>query len=123
MWELTKTFRFEAAHTLVRTVESEASGRIHGHSYRAVIAIRGERDLQTGMLIDLGALETQLAEARACLDHRLLDEVADLGPATLENLSAWIWRRLVSVAPGLARVTVHRDSLDEASSYFGPDAR
>jgi 6-pyruvoyltetrahydropterin/6-carboxytetrahydropterin synthase len=123
MWELTKTFRFEAAHTLMRAVESEASRRIHGHSYRVVIAVRGKPDPQTGMLIDLGALEVQLAEARACLDHRLLDQVPDLGPATLENLSTWIWRQLVPVAPGLSRVTVHRDSLDESSSYFGPDSR
>jgi 6-pyruvoyltetrahydropterin/6-carboxytetrahydropterin synthase len=120
MWELTKTFRFEAAHTLVRSIDSQASARIHGHSYRTVIAVQGEPDQATGMLVDLGALERQLASTRSLLDHRLLDDVDDLGPATLENLSAWIWRQVASVAPGLVRVTVYRDSLDEACSYFGP---
>jgi 6-pyruvoyltetrahydropterin/6-carboxytetrahydropterin synthase len=122
MWELTKSFRFEAAHTLARGIEAEASARVHGHSYRAVIAVRGAPDAASGMMIDLGALEQRLAQTRALLDHRLLDEVPGLGPATLENLSAWIWRQLAAAAPGLARVSVHRDSLDEACSYFGPQA-
>jgi 6-pyruvoyltetrahydropterin/6-carboxytetrahydropterin synthase len=49
-----------------------------------------------------------MEEVRGGLDHRLLDEAPDLGPATLESLSAWIWRRLTDRCPGLARVTVHR---------------
>ena len=46
------------------------------------------------MIIDLGLLDQALQEARDGLDHRFLDEINDLGPATMENLSAWIWRRL-----------------------------
>ncbi len=122
MYELTKSFRFEAAHTLDRAIQTEASRRIHGHSYRAVVAVRGARDRATGMVVDLGQVEANLAEARAALDHRLLDDLPDLGPPTLENLSAWIWRHVAPAAPGLTRVTVHRDSLDESCSYFGPDA-
>jgi 6-pyruvoyltetrahydropterin/6-carboxytetrahydropterin synthase len=73
------------------------------------------------MLIDLGFLERTLEDAREALDHRLLDEVSDLGPATMENLSVWIWRRLESSVSGLARVTVYRDSSGDMCSYFGPD--
>ncbi|TXH32855.1 MAG: 6-carboxytetrahydropterin synthase [Rhodospirillaceae bacterium] len=121
MFELTKQFRFEAAHTLRRRVDADASRRIHGHSYRAEIALRGYPDPETGMLIDLGLFEQALEAARDALDHRFLDEVADLGPATLENLARWIWQRLVPVAPsGLYRVTVYRDSAGESCAYFGP---
>lgn len=119
MWELTKTFRFEAAHTLERDREVEASRRIHGHSYRARVTVRGRPDPETGMLIDLGLFEANLAEARADLDHRLLDEVDGLGPATLENLAAWIWRKLEHRLSGLARVAVLRDSQDEECVYTG----
>jgi 6-pyruvoyltetrahydropterin/6-carboxytetrahydropterin synthase len=122
MWELEKSFRFEAAHTLDRSIEAEASRRIHGHSYRAVVALRGVADPERGMLIDLGVLEARLATVRAALDHRLLDAVEGLGPATLEHLSAWIWRALAPDVPALVRVSVHRDSLDECCSYFGPGA-
>lgn len=121
MFELSKQFRFEAAHTLHRAVDAEPSRRIHGHSYRAEVILRGPADPVTGMVIDLGLFERSLALVRDALDHRLLDELPDLGPATMENLSAWIWRRLAADAPQLARVTIYRDSLGDACSYFGPD--
>ena len=123
MWELSKSFRFEAAHTLMRVADSEASRRIHGHSYRAEVAIRGTPDAKTGMLIDLGELDRALERLRLALDHRFLDEIADLGPATLENLSAWIWRNLEPLDSALRRVTVYRDSTGESCSYLGPAAR
>jgi 6-pyruvoyltetrahydropterin/6-carboxytetrahydropterin synthase len=74
------------------------------------------------MVLDLGLFERALAGARDGLDHRLLDEVPDLGPATMENLAAWIWRRLAGQLPGLARVIVHRDSTGDICTCFGPDA-
>jgi 6-pyruvoyltetrahydropterin/6-carboxytetrahydropterin synthase len=120
--ELSKQFRFEAAHTLARSIDVEPSRRIHGHSYRAEVTVRGAADRETGMVVDLGLFSRALAEARDGLDHRFLDEVADLGPATLENLSGWIWRKVEAVCPGLHRVTVYRDSEGDACSYFGPDA-
>jgi 6-pyruvoyltetrahydropterin/6-carboxytetrahydropterin synthase len=119
MFELAKQFRFEAAHTLRREIEAESSRRIHGHSYRAEVAVRGPADPATGMVLDLGRFEALLARARDALDHRFLDDVPDLGPATMENLAAWIWRRLADDLPGLARVTVHRDSSGDACSYYG----
>ncbi len=120
MFELSKQFRFDAAHTLARAVDAEPSRRVHGHSYRAEVALRGEPDPASGMLVDLGLLERSLTAARDALDHRLLDEVPELGPATMENLAAWIWRALAPACPGLARVSVYRDSAGDACSYFGP---
>jgi 6-pyruvoyltetrahydropterin/6-carboxytetrahydropterin synthase len=121
MFELTKQFRFEAAHTLRRPLDAEPSRRIHGHSYRAEVTVRGPADPETGMVIDLGLFENALAEVRDGLDHRFLDEVPDLGPATMENMSAWIWRRLAPVCTGLFKVAVYRDSAGEICTYFGPE--
>src|SRR5262249_28416119 len=121
MHELSKQFWFDAAHTLERRIEAEASRRIHGHSSRAELVIQGSPDPHSGMIMDLGLFERALDETRQSLDHRFLDEISDLGPATLENLSAWIWRRVSPVIPGLKRVTVYRDSGAEGCSYFGPD--
>ncbi|HEX9945904.1 MAG TPA: 6-carboxytetrahydropterin synthase [Allosphingosinicella sp.] len=122
MFELSKQFRFDAAHTLERSIDTESSRRIHGHSYRAEVTVRGRADPATGMIVDLGLLERSMEEARLALDHRFLDEIDDLGPATLENLSRWIWGRLKPVIPGLARVSVHRDSGGETCSYWGEEA-
>jgi 6-pyruvoyltetrahydropterin/6-carboxytetrahydropterin synthase len=120
MFEVTKQFRFEAAHTLRRAIEVEASLRIHGHSYRAEVCVRGDADPATGMVVDLGLFERALQDARDALDHQFLDDVPGLGPATLENLSAWIWRRVLPVCAGLSRVTVYRDGTGDTCSYFGP---
>ena len=119
MFELSKQFRFESAHTLDRTVNGEASRRIHGHSYRAEVVVRGRADPNTGMVLDLGLLERALEDARLGLDHHFLNEVPDLGPATMENISVWIWCKVSKTCGGIARVTVYRDSTGEACSYFG----
>jgi 6-pyruvoyltetrahydropterin/6-carboxytetrahydropterin synthase len=119
MFELSKQFRFEAAHTLDRVIDGEASRRIHGHSYRAEVVVRGLADPKTGMVLDLGLLERALESARLGLDHRFLDEVPDLGPATMENISAWIWRKVSGACLGIARVTVYRDSTGDACSFLG----
>ena len=121
MFELSKQFRFDAAHTLERSIDTESSRRIHGHSYRAEVTVRGLPDPVTGMVVDRGLLERTMADARDALDHRFLDEINDLGPATMENLSRWIWERLSPVIGNLFKVSVYRDSSGEACSYWGEE--
>jgi 6-pyruvoyltetrahydropterin/6-carboxytetrahydropterin synthase len=123
MFELSKQFRFDAAHTLNRAIETDSSRRIHGHSYRAEVTIRGEPDKTSGMVMDLGLFASALDETREALDHRFLDEINDLGPATMENLCAWIWRRLAPSVPSLARVAVYRDSSGDTCVYHGPGGK
>lgn len=118
MHELCKNFRFDAAHTLERDVQTASSRRVHGHSYRAEVAIRGMPD-KRGMLLDLGVLDDALEEVRQRLDHHFLNEVEGLGPATLENLASWVWAQLEGTCPGLSRVTIARDSSGDSCSYFG----
>jgi 6-pyruvoyltetrahydropterin/6-carboxytetrahydropterin synthase len=122
MYEISKEFRFDAAHTLQRTEDVEPSRRIHGHSYRAEVVIRGRPDPESGMIIDLGLLDQALEGARDGLDHRFLDEVDGLGPATIENLSSWIWRQVAPACPDLWRVTVRRDSDTGSCSFYGREA-
>ena len=119
MFELTKEFRFDAAHTLEREINAEGSRRIHGHSYRAQVTLRGEPDPTTGMIIDTSVLEMKLEQARDALDHRFLNEINDLGPGTMENLCAYIWRTLQTDVPSLHRVAVFRDSTSDQVAYFG----
>ena len=119
MWELTKSFRFEAAHALTGTTLGDTGAEVHGHSYRAEVTISGAPDPTTGMIVDVGVLEHRLAEMQKALDHKLLNRIEALGPPTLENLARFIWERLEPTGE-LARVTVHRDSLNEACTYYGP---
>jgi 6-pyruvoyltetrahydropterin/6-carboxytetrahydropterin synthase len=119
MWELTKSFRFEAAHALPGTTLGSVSEEIHGHSFRAEVSVRGTPDPVTGMVLDLGLLERSMAEVQKTLDHKLLNKVESLGPPTLENLARFIWER-VQHAGQLTCVSVHRDSCNESCAYFGP---
>jgi len=120
MFELSKQFRFEAAHTLERAVGTEGSRRVHGHSYRAEVAVRGVPDAKSGMIVDLGLFERSLLMVRDRLDHHFLNDVEGLGPATLENLTVWIWQALERDGIAPARVIVARDASGEACAYTGP---
>lgn len=106
--ELSQRFYFEAAHTLNRGIEAESSRRIHGHTYEAEVTVAGQPDANSGMLIDLGYLRSEIARVREMLDHRLLDEVEDLGPATIENLCAFIRKQLENSVTSLCAVMVER---------------
>ena len=120
MYELSKQFRFDAAHKLECEVNAAINRRIHGHSYRAEVTVRGAPDTKTGMVIDLGKFEQLLDGVRQALDHRMLNEIDGLGPPTMENLSAWIWRQLSPGIGNLSRVAVYRDSSGDACIYNGP---
>jgi 6-pyruvoyltetrahydropterin/6-carboxytetrahydropterin synthase len=106
--ELSQHFFFEAAHTLQRTIEAETSRRIHGHTYEAEVTVRGVPDKVSGMVMDIAHLRSEIARVREMLDHRLLDEIPELGPPTMENLCAFIHDQLQEALPGLHAITVQR---------------
>lgn len=111
-YELSQRFYFEAAHTLRRaesTGEVDSSRRVHGHTYQAEITLLGQPD-ERGMVMDLGLVRAEIAALRDRLDHRFLDEIEGLGPATLENLCAFIARHLAARLPQLGRVSVWREA-------------
>lgn len=122
MWEIVKSFRFEAAHTLSGTTLGPDAEHVHGHSFRAEVALRGTPDAGTGMVKDFGALDAALTEIRRTLDHRMLNRIAGLETPTLETLARYIFERVRPLG-NVARVTVFRDSCGEACSYFGDERR
>lgn len=106
--ELSQRFYFEAAHTLFRSTVDEGSQRIHGHTYEAEVTVSGIPNSNSGMIVDLGYVRSEIARVRQLLDHRLLDDVPELGPATLENLCGFIRARLEGTVQGLSAVMVER---------------
>src|SRR5262245_56272862 len=114
MYDLSQRFMFEAAHTLKRSVAADASARVHGHTYYAEITVSGMPDPASGMITDLSHLREEIEGVRYELDHRMLDEVSNLGPPTIENLCAYIARRLHPAIPGLTSVRVWREGTGDA---------
>jgi 6-pyruvoyltetrahydropterin/6-carboxytetrahydropterin synthase len=118
--ELAYRFGFDAAHEFAHFTAGHPNHGLHGHSFQAEVAVRGEPARDTGFIVDFGELEKACAAVRAELDHRVLNRIAGLEAPSLENLCIWIWRRLAPRFPGLARVTVGRESVGQSCTYTGP---
>ena len=118
--EISYRFGFDAAHQFGHFPEGHPNQGVHGHSFQAEVAVRGEPGRDTGFVIDFAELEKECAAVRAELDHRMLNSVKGLERPSLENLCRWIWLRLAPRLPGLARVTVGRESIGQSCTYTGP---
>jgi 6-pyruvoyltetrahydropterin/6-carboxytetrahydropterin synthase len=118
--EIAYRFGFDAAHEFRHFAAGHPNHGIHGHSFQAEVALRGEPAAATGFVIDFAELEKACAALRAELDHRMLNLIAGLEAPSLENLCIWIWQRLAPRFPGLIRVSVGRDSAGQRCTYTGP---
>lgn len=94
-----KEFTFEAAHLLPHFPEGHKCRRLHGHSYRVRVEVRGYLD-ESGVVVDFGTIaDVWESEIHEALDHRYLNEVEGLENPTAENLAVWIWDRVLKRLP------------------------
>jgi len=106
--ELTRDYRFEAAHRLPMVPPDHKCARMHGHSFRIEVVVSGEVDPKTGWLMDFGDI-TAVVEPllKQELDHRSLNDVPGLENPTSEHLCRWLWERLRPRFASLSAITVH----------------
>jgi 6-pyruvoyltetrahydropterin/6-carboxytetrahydropterin synthase len=116
--ELVKDFRFEAAHWLPNVPEGHKCRRMHGHSFRGEVAVRGEIDPQTGWVIDFAELRRAVDPIVLRLDHYLLNEIEGLENPTAERLAVWIWQQVAPALPSLFRITIE-ETCTSRCHYFG----
>jgi len=117
--ELVKEYRFEAAHRLPKVPPGHKCARLHGHSFKIELTVRGEVDPVTGWFVDYGELDRAFDPLYSRLDHYYLNEIEGLENPTSENLARWLYERLKSAGvPGLAAVTVH-ETCDARCTYAG----
>jgi len=118
-----KEFTFEAAHLLPSAPPGHPNARVHGHSFRVRVAVAGEPNDETGVVVHFDDLEGAMEDARDALDHRFLNEIEGLTAPTLEHIAIWLWDRLYNRLPGLAEIEVARDTCHEGCIYRGPRRR
>ena len=117
-----KEFTFEGAHFLPHAPADHPNARVHGHSFRVRVSVDGEPDPKTGLLIHFDDLEGALEDMRVTLDHNFLNNIDGLDNPTLELITKWMWDRLHNRVPGLAEITISRDTCGEGCVYSGPGA-
>jgi 6-pyruvoyltetrahydropterin/6-carboxytetrahydropterin synthase len=108
MFVIRKKFQFSAAHRLFSPDLSEeencrifgkcAGLHFHGHNYTLEVAVSGEVDPKTGMVINFEDLKSIVEEEIVLnLDHKNLNLDVDFLKGeitTSENIARLIWERL-----------------------------
>lgn len=118
--EIYKEFSFEAAHFLPNVPVGHKCGRLHGHSFRVELRLRGRVDEHMGWLRDFADMKLAFKPIEDQLDHHFLNEVPGLENPTSENLARWIWEHLKPELPELCRVIV-RETCSAGCIYEGED--
>ena len=116
-------FEFSAARRTMSPHVTEAENRelfaaattLHGHNYRARLAFRTEKLAGTTPSVRHDEIEPVIRSLHAELDHRYLNEDANLKdrPITTESLAGYIFERVNAALPKL-----HRLRLNERPDFF-----
>ena len=117
--DIFKIFQIEAAHRLPHVPATHKCARLHGHSFRIEVHVRGEPDPQLGWVIDFADVKQAFAPIFEQLDHRYLNDVPGLENPTSESLAQWIWNALKPALPGLHKLVVH-ETCSAGCIYLGP---
>ena len=116
--EIFKAFNLESAHRLPNVPPGHKCARVHGHSFRVELHVRGPVDPRLGWVMDFAEVKQAFDPLFQRLDHHYLNDVPGLDNPTSENLARWIWRELKPALPLLARVVVH-ETCTSGASYDG----
>lgn len=108
MYEVGVQAQFEAAHQLVG--DFGPATRMHGHTYRLEVAVRGPQLQPDGTLFDLTLLQQAVSALVADLHYRDLGTVPGLigVNTTAEQVAHFCWERLAAPlgAVGLLNLSV-----------------
>ena len=128
-----RAYTFSAAHRLHAPALSDEENRAiygkcnnpngHGHNYTVEVSVGGPVDPETGMVIDLTALDRTVRELLDQLDFRHLDrEVAAFAdqPSTAENIVVYLWNELAPRLEGRLRHLKLWETRKNVFEYAGP---
>lgn len=115
MFTVTKTFNFEAAHSLPFLPEGHKCRNVHGHSYRFTVEVNGELD-ERGFVIDYADISKAVKPIVEYLDHKNLNDLFTF-KTTAENLAAWLYDVISEKIP-VSRIVFH-ETASTSVIFFG----
>ncbi|CDR35081.1 6-carboxytetrahydropterin synthase QueD [Criblamydia sequanensis] len=120
MFELEKSFRFEAGHSLP---QSNSKCRVpHGHSFLLVVKIRAEKLQEEGqernMVVDFNVISSVVRPLiNEYFDHCWLNDTLQTDAPTVEFIARWIYNRLKPELPDLYSITLHETDTQKVTFY------
>ncbi len=110
---LTRVFRLSASHRLFMEGLSDeenfaifdkcANPAGHGHDYTVEVAIKGEIDDETGMVINRIDFEKRAAPLIEELNYKWIDRDVHFfqeNVSTVENIGKYLWQKFTEIVPG-----------------------
>ena len=99
-----KDFTFDSAHFLPNVPEDHKCRRMHGHTYRLRLYVKGELDPTLGWGMDFADIKAAWKTIEDRLDHHCLNDIPGLENPTAEHIAAWIWEKLRPQLPLLHKL-------------------
>lgn len=106
---ISKTFDFDAAHRLQGLPRGHKCRRLHGHTYRVEVRLRGRAD-ERGFVADYAEIAAAWKPVHKLLDHRYLNRIEGLEVPSTEVLAPFIASMLIDALPLLHSVRVYESS-------------
>ena len=118
--EVYREFKFDAAHLLPNLPPGHRCGRLHGHTFKAIVHLDAGVGNKTGWVRDFGEIKKLCMPVIDELDHTNLNDIPGLENPTSENIARWIWNKLKSVLPELSMVEI-KETSSTGCIYRGQD--
>ncbi|MBN1500653.1 MAG: 6-carboxytetrahydropterin synthase QueD [Spirochaetes bacterium] len=104
---------FSSAHAL-RGYKGKCEN-IHGHNWRVIVTVKGDKLDEIGLLIDFHELKTYVRDILSVLDHKNINEEVPFFTAnnpSSENLASFIYENLSSKLSEYGKNRVIVDSIE-----------
>jgi 6-pyruvoyltetrahydropterin/6-carboxytetrahydropterin synthase len=115
-----KVFTFEAAHRLPNVPLDHKCYRLHGHSFRVEVHVKGPVEDRSGWVMDFAEIKGAFKPVLDQLDHCYLNDIEGLENPTSENIARWIWKRLKPRLSMLSGVVLY-ETCTSGCAYHGED--
>ena len=101
-----KKFNIESARSLPNVPKTHPCHQIHGHSFKIIISVKGQKDEHSGFVTDFQEIENAFNPIMEILDHSYFNEIEGLTNPTSENICIWIWNKIESSISNLCEIKI-----------------